>query len=266
MNRNTASPSIFAWDRESLMTYLESGRRSVYYVTGDASLSPSSENILEIRPVSPFSSASSAASSGELYVPESPTPSTVSTSSTLYSWYENLDETIYGEVIPSNYELSIQVVDNGEVNNRNENLEDYGMIYEVLDSDSESDQVMNVDVAFNQNENPAAEFDLVYEVGSDGEMYEVPINDAVPNQEPNNAEAIVVSNNDDDDDELTNFVMPDFICSICLKCYLPRNPRQLHCGHNFCFGCIKKWMETKCQCPMCHQFTAKENMLIKSIY
>lgn len=73
---------------------------------------------------------------------------------------------------------------------------------------------------------------------------------------------------DDDDDDAVdaNFIMPDFKCSICWKCYLPRKPRQLYCGHSFCKKCITEWAKVQVKCPMCRQFTAKKCMFTKSIY
>lgn len=51
----------------------------------------------------------------------------------------------------------------------------------------------------------------------------------------------------------------DFYCPICtetLDC-----PIVLSCGHRFCEGCVYRWYETSCECPVCRATGAiKENL------
>jgi hypothetical protein len=52
-------------------------------------------------------------------------------------------------------------------------------------------------------------------------------------------------------------------CSACLSKY--KDPRDLDCGHTFCFECIKEQFKTKKACPVCMQKCLKSaDALVKN--
>jgi Ring finger domain len=40
-------------------------------------------------------------------------------------------------------------------------------------------------------------------------------------------------------------------CSVCMECILPRDSRQIPCGHTFHTRCLDRWKRTARTCPVC---------------
>jgi hypothetical protein len=41
----------------------------------------------------------------------------------------------------------------------------------------------------------------------------------------------------------------DFECNVCME--LVREPVVTHCGHLFCWSCLRRWLDIKSLCPVC---------------
>lgn len=56
----------------------------------------------------------------------------------------------------------------------------------------------------------------------------------------------------------TSLISRHLICSICQDTF--DEPNRIGCGHTFCDECIKQWLKSNSDCPMCRKKFAKSNI------